>query len=226
MFILLQIIIMKFIELLKYLNPYYYFDKFWEKIKNQIPENVQNIVRDGLEIIYTIVLVSLLLRLLLLLGIHIHIVPTPSMVPTINVGDLVFGVKSNINAQINCELDCLDYGRLLDNGYILIPSNLIYSDGQLHIGSCKGKDTKSGDIAFYHLNIPGKINILIVHRGLAKIYCKDLNKEYYLFKGDNDETNPYPDGVLVPKEDVLAKYVFKIPFIGYPRVWLYYLTGI
>jgi signal peptidase I len=201
--------------MLHYLNPYYWFNKFWDRIKEKIPEEYQKITYELLETGYTIILFIIIYKFLEFIGIFIHVVPTPSMEPTINVGDIVIGIRSDINT---ITINYCPKGEKIGE-YILINPDDYFKDGYLILGNKKIKYEKTGDIAFYQ-----SPNVLIVHRAIAKIICN--GKEYYIFKGDNDKTNPTVDPYLVPKDKIIAKYLFRIPLLGYPRVLIYYIFGV
>ena len=69
---------------------------------------------------------------------------------------------------------------------------------------------------------------------MFRIITKDGN--YYLTKGDNENTNyildedcrfgncimPYP----IKNEEVKAKYMFKIPYLGLIKIWVFRLLGL
>ncbi len=67
-----------------------------------------------------------------------------------------------------------------------------------------------GDVAVYI----SPLGLPIVHR----IINKTCNKEcYYTFKGDNS-LNPLPWERKVPQNKVVGKVIFRIPYLGLPKV--------
>lgn len=76
-------------------------------------------------------------------------------------------------------------------------------------------DPKNGDIiVFRHPHT----NEFIVHRAIDKEYIK--GKWWFRTKGDNPETNPYPDSWLIPEDRVIGKVIFVIPYLGYIKIYL------
>jgi len=76
-----------------------------------------------------------------------------------------------------------------------------------------------GDVIVF-INPSGK---QIIHR-VVNITVIDGEK-YYSTKGDANPTQLYYE-IEIPEERVIGKVVARIPFIGIPRLLLYYLTGI
>jgi signal peptidase I len=69
---------------------------------------------------------------------------------------------------------------------------------------------KKGDILIHHHS-----ERTVIHR-VIKIYEKDGHYTYQT-KGDN---NTEQDAWTVSEKDVIGVYLFKVPYIGYPSVWL------
>ncbi len=66
-----------------------------------------------------------------------------------------------------------------------------------------------------------KNNKKILHR-ITEVDKTSSIYRRYILKGDNNKDN---DMLSISEEDVLSKYLFNIPLIGYPIVWLENLTG-
>ena len=60
-----------------------------------------------------------------------------------------------------------------------------------------------------------KGNIVVVHRIIKKIFVE--NKYYFYTKGDNNDS---PDNYQITEDMVLGIVNIKVPYIGYPTVWL------
>ena len=74
-----------------------------------------------------------------------------------------------------------------------------------------------GDVIIYYHD-----GAMIIHRVVSITEVNDVT--YYTTKGDaNPESMTFE--VNVPESLVVGKAGFRVPFIGWPRVILYYLTG-
>lgn len=62
-------------------------------------------------------------------------------------------------------------------------------------------------------------NRTVVHRVIDIKYDEQHHQYFYLTKGDNNKTNPIPDG-WVPYEDVYGIVIFIIPRVGIISLWL------
>jgi len=62
-------------------------------------------------------------------------------------------------------------------------------------------------------------NKTVVHRVIDIRYDEEQDQYFYLTKGDNNKTNPIPDG-WVPHEDVYGVVILVIPRIGIVSLWL------
>jgi len=84
------------------------------------------------------------------------------------------------------------------------------------------EDIKIGDIIVFESSestphiLP---NRTVVHRVIDIKYDEKQGQYLYLTKGDNNETNPIPDG-WVPYKDVYGKVIFIIPRVGIISLWL------
>lgn len=138
-----------------------------------------------------------------------------SMSPTLNIGDLVFIQKRNIS---NIEVGSSDGDILVIRG-----PNYYYANG---LNQFFFNDLKN--------------NTPIIHRAINK---KNIdNKSYFLLKGDNNllvdggykiinfsedldfffiEYNK-SDAIYVCEDEILGVYVFKIPYIGYTKIFFPY----
>lgn len=141
---------------------------------------------------------------------NLIVITSPSMEPTLNVGDLTIRIQKNPN-EINANKN---------NGDILVLKGPQYF-------------YQKGFNPLFWNNLPN--NTLIVHRAIDK---KNINNTwYFLTKGDN---NLYPDGaynllnsseeykliqincsggIYVPETEVLGIVAFKIPLIGYFNIY-------
>lgn len=79
----------------------------------------------------------------------------------------------------------------------------------------KIKKLKVGDILVFEND-----KKIIVHR-IINIYEID-NKYYFETQGDN---NPYKDGFITGEEQVKGKVITKLPFMGWPSVWVNEFMG-
>lgn len=146
----------------------------------------------------------------ILLRHNLIVITTPSMEPTLNIGDLA--IKSTKDpAKINANENDGDI-------LVLKGPQYFYQNGF--------------DPLFWN-NLPN--NTIIVHRAIAK---KSINNTwYFLTKGDN---NLYPDGaykilnstrdsiileincsggIYVPETEIVGIVAFKVPLIGYLNIY-------
>jgi len=72
------------------------------------------------------------------------------------------------------------------------------------------KELQVGDIAVFKYH-----DVTIVHR-IVKVIESD-KENYYYTKGDDNENE---DNYIVYEDMIVAKVLFKIPYIGYPAIWL------
>ena len=147
---------------------------------------------------------------------NFYVIMSNSMSPNLNIGDLIFIQKKKIS---NIEVGFPDGDILVIRG-----PNYYYENGL-------------SQIFFNNL----KNNTPIIHRAIDK---KNIdNKSYFLMKGDNNflvdggykianfsedldsfiiEYNK-SDAIYVCEDEILGVYVFKIPFIGYIKIFFPYL---
>jgi len=122
------------------------------------------------------------------------VVTSPSMVPAIEVGDMLV-VEGKAPKDI-------------------INGSAIDKDGDIIIYDAKG--------LWPSYKLP-KDNQPIVHRVIAKWYNETEQKYYFITKGDNNEFPDYPDGVViypVPEDHILGVVKTIIPKVGLVKIWL------
>ncbi len=141
---------------------------------------------------------------------NLIVITSPSMKPTLNIGDLIIKNDKDPNKIIANE----KYGDIL----VLKGPQYFYLKGFNPI---------------FWDNLP--INTIIVHRAIDKKLIN--NTWYFLTKGDN---NLFPDGayrilnisvnnilveintsqgIYIPQSEILGVVAFKIPFIGYLNIY-------
>ncbi len=101
----------------------------------------------------------------------------------------------------------------LHRGDVIIVKGIEWED---IIANKKWKDPESTIIVYYE---PLQ-NKLIVHRAYEKF--ERNGKRFLRAWGDN---NSQPDPWIIPYENVKGEVVFKIPYLGYPRILLGYVLG-
>ncbi len=101
----------------------------------------------------------------------------------------------------------------LERGDVIIVKGVSWDE---IVANEKWKDPNSTIIVYYE---PLQ-DRLIVHRAYKKL-LEDSHK-YVVAWGDN---NSQPDPWLIPIENVEGKVIYRIPYLGYPRLWLGYLFG-
>jgi signal peptidase len=127
-------------------------------------------------------------------------VASGSMIPTLNVGDLIV-VHGVSNAS-----------EIFVHPAIVDPQT--------------GKITGGGDIIIFHTNLPGGPRLrpedeLIVHRAINRTLINGT--WYFTTKGD---ANPVADGWLVPFSYVVGKVVGDVPYVGSVPLYIRTPTGI
>ena len=75
---------------------------------------------------------------------------------------------------------------------------------------CTAEDIEIGDIIQYQ-----KDNFTVIHRVISKYY--EDGKCYLITKGDN---NPVADFNPVEENQIIAKQLFSVRFLGLPAVWI------
>ena len=79
-------------------------------------------------------------------------------------------------------------------------------------------DEKDGDIIVF--KNPGNPQKFIVHRAIAKFVIN--GKYYFITKGDNNRSADYWSGFprgAVPEDYIIGKVIFRIPFLGYIKLY-------
>lgn len=135
-------------------------------------------------------------------------VESESMVPNMNIGDLVFVVAPDRYGELMTWNESFDSGYGRFNEYPDIYGNSVY-----------------GDVIIYRPNGVDSVHP-IIHRAVA--WYDDGTYAGYITKGDN---NDHPDqmggisgvGQILPvkKEWVVGKALFSIPFIGYAPLHIF-----
>jgi signal peptidase I len=76
------------------------------------------------------------------------------------------------------------------------------------------EELKEGDVGVYSSDIH---KYPIIHRVMS------IEENGYIFKGDhNSENDPY----IVPKDLLIGKALFRIPYIGWIKIWFAELIGV
>ncbi len=210
---------------LKRLDPFYYFDRWWNKYVG-----VGGPIKLVADILFAIIFMSalyLVLSIILNTPRPIIIVASSSMEPILYPGDVVFirGIdpttvevkEVEVNSSLNYRVTPADLNiRFVREGlhlkYIEVNGVVLSPD--------------RGPIVVYYDDIRGRD---IIHRVILKIRAKD---EYlFITKGDNDETNPTADQdcvlgrcvypFLVSEKQILGTPFFVVPRIGIIKVLLF-----
>lgn len=85
-------------------------------------------------------------------------------------------------------------------------------------------DPRTGDIIVFR-NPKDLDGVPLVHRAVDKFKNENDGKWYFYTKGDNPKTNPRTDQELgiapvVPEDCLIGKVVWKIPYLGYIKIFL------
>jgi signal peptidase I len=81
------------------------------------------------------------------------------------------------------------------------------------------ENTAVGDIIVFRTGKPDPI----IHRVVA--WWTEGDKRFYMTKGDNYKTNQLPirnaiiDETRITENQVIGRALFKIPFLGYIKIW-------
>jgi signal peptidase I len=220
----------------KYLDPYYPLDKFIEYLHKK---NIQHKALDiTLFILYSLILAILILELLGLVlqtSEPMMTVVTGSMIPNLNIGDVVVLTKATdiktTEIFYNGNLDGKKLYEFAEVNYDIenkeIETKNIDINGQVYDIKQEGNP-----IVYFSPLLKRKI----IHRAIFKIVAEDGN--YYLTKGDNVKTNKFIDqdcgktilvngvghniGCITPlpikESEIIGKFWFKIPYIGYIKI--------
>ena len=225
--------IKKILEVLKYLDPFYYVDRFIAPLlnpeKNEIKELAINIIFAFLFAWLFLTVLGFILRT----EMPISVVMSQSMEPVLNRGDLIIlGKADKINVQK------IEVGKYLKNKYFDLFGKAHYTekDGDisldyLEINGKKIELDKKGDIVVYWSDLRNKA---IIHRAVLEIDA--LDGSYYLTKGDSKRNktfdqdcgaviNGVPEKICiakypVPKKEIKGKVIGVVPFIGCIKIWI------
>lgn len=209
---------MGLMEKLRYLDPYYYFDRFWDKYVG-----IGGITKTLAELVYTLFLAYLIY---FTAGLILHtprpavIVASSSMIPVYHPGDIVIvrGVSPNeINApEVSLNIPYTDHVTPSQAGIRFLRHGI-----KLYAIEVNGKivPLKKGTIIVYRDDLNNRD---IIHRVILKI--KTPHGYYFVTKGDNEQTNPTADQdcilgycvypFLVSQDQVIGTPIFVIPRIG------------
>ncbi len=81
------------------------------------------------------------------------------------------------------------------------------------------ENTEMGDVIVFRTGKPDPI----IHR--VVVWWSEDGKRFYMTKGDNYKTNKLPirnaiiDETRITENQVIGKALFKIPFLGYIKIW-------
>jgi len=227
----------------KYLDPFYPYDLFIDYLdKKGITNKYFNFL---IFLIYAFLLAYLILKILaVILGGHqaAMIVVSGSMQHYLEIGDIVV-LKSpeTINTtyvSVDREIKGVPINNYVSVNYTLEGNRYIIKD--LNICGQIVDLNRNGDIVVYYSPLQKKE---IIHRAVLGIKAKD--GIFYLTKCDNENTNFVLDadcnfalrtqnGIMkvqclypfaLKKEDILSKYWFNIPYLGWVKLGPAYLFG-
>lgn len=233
---------MKLKEKVKYLDPYLYVDLFLLKVFGKDKKLEIKIIYWIVYLLYSLLLAFIIFKLLgLFLGTSLPLatVVSGSMEPSFYRGDIMV-IKSakNLNAEVITidqeiktknlsEFSKMEYSK---NQYGVNEVEKIIINNQEVIVKDAIKNNNS--VVVYKSNLTGRD---IIHRVVLIIDAED--GEFVLTKGDNGETNYIIDqdcavsgnyivnGCLhiypIETKDLLGKKLFKIPYIGYLKLFLF-----
>lgn len=233
----------KFVWKWKYLDPFYPYDKLINFLKKK---NLSNKYSDFIVfIIYALFLAFIILKLIaLILGSHqaAMIVVSGSMENYLNIGDIVVLFNpEKINTtyiDLNRNINGVAINEYLKPNYVIEGNTIKIKD--LNVSGQIVDLNKTADIVIYYSPLQKKE---IIHRVVLGINA--LDGTYYITKGDNEKTNFVLDAdcrfslmtsqglqtvnCLYPyalkKENILSKYLFKIPYMGWIKLGPSYLLG-
>lgn len=170
----------------------------------------------------------LLLTVALQTATPLNVVTSCSMVPVLERGDLIVVQGGNIKApliQVNESIDeikaqinrstCTAQKRSKTQISTKCTSSI--SIENFTVNTLRA-EVQNSDVVVYEAT-PSQYG-LIVHRALARIATG--KEEFFLTKGDNNQVADQEAGISpVPKEKVQGKVIFRIPLIGYFKLFLY-----
>ena len=73
---------------------------------------------------------------------------------------------------------------------------------------------KVGDVIVFMADHPEPI----IHRVIKKVYNSNVNQYYFQTKGDHNTRSLYSE-MQISKDDILGVGVFRIPYLGYVKLW-------
>lgn len=170
-------------------------------------------IRDIAWVVCAVGIIALLLILLSGTWPAVVAVESESMVPNMNIGDLVFVAAADRYGELQTWEDGLStgYGRFNDN-----PD--------------KQGNTVYGDVIIYRPNGDDSIHP-IIHRAVTWYEYNATNPDFnsgYVTKGDNNQACDQEYGIAgigaikpVKKEWVIGKALFSIPYLGYAPLHLF-----
>lgn len=227
----------------KYIDPFYPYDLLINFLKKK---SLSNKFSDFIIfVVYALILAYLLLKILaLILGGQqaMQIIVSGSMQPFLNIGDIVVLTSpANINTNyvtIDRNISGVPLNKFIKPDYIIKNGYPYIKD--LNIDGQIVKLDTNGDIVVYYSGLEKKE---IIHRVVVGIKAND--GVFYLTKGDNYKTNfvldadcaarfKTPSGIIsvqclypyaLAKKDVLSKYLFTIPYLGWIKLGPAYLFG-
>lgn len=236
----------KFKEKLKWLDPFTYTDLLLEKTIGKQEGFLKTIVYWVAYLITAFISAFLLYTIIgVLLGVSepLSIVVSSSMVPHLNIGDVVIFTKpTNLKIpeiEINENIQYKDITEFLTINYYLNEHGLEEAESitvnEKTINLKEAIENKNS-VVVYKSNTTNKD---IIHRAILKIKAKDGT--YVLTKGDNHKTNLYIDQdcdvdyednkIIIQKpclhlypikiENINRKKIGKIPYIGYIKLILF-----
>jgi len=235
----------KFVWKWKYLDPFFPYDKLIEYLKKK---KLSNKITDFIIfIVYALILAYIILRILaLILGSSeaMMIVVSGSMEPKLNIGDVsVLHSPKTINTtyvDLNRNIKDVAMRDYLEPIYSIDGNTGYPVINDLNVSGQIVKPNLNGDILVYYSSTQKKE---IIHRAILGI--RALDGTFYITKGDNTKTNFVMDNdcgayfntaqgtikfqCLYPyalqKENVLSRYFFKIPYLGWIKLGPAYLLG-
>lgn len=229
-------------EKAKYLDPYLYVDLFLLKVFGKDKKLEIKIIYWIVYLLYSLLLAFIIFKLLgLILGTSLPLatVVSGSMEPSFYRGDIMvikgaknlnaetITISENIKTKNLSDFSKIEYSK---NEYGVLEAETITIANQEVI--IKDAITNNNSVVVYKSNLTGRD---IIHRVVLIIDAED--GEFVLTKGDNGETNYIIDqdctvngnyiinGCLhmypIETKDLLGKKLFKIPYIGYLKLFLF-----
>ena len=225
--------IKKKLDFLKYIDPFYYVDKYLVPKIN--PENTEwvNWIIYLVSALFFAWLIYFALGLLLSTSSPMVIVVSGSMEPVLYRGDVVImqGISpENIKAE-QTEIDLPTLKRVgfseIAKSDTIPPKNLLFNNGVVI------PVNETGDIVVYTSVSRRNSGQPVIHRVIAKVKAAD---GYYLItKGDNNNVIDQDCGKVIaglpqyecitlypiPANEISGRAVFKIPLIGYVKLLIF-----